>query len=241
MDRLFIDYSSLVHDLEQKGLVTRTFRRLDPQRQTAILNAILDEAGEQGPADINIKRVAERCGAAVGSLYQYFGSRANLLDFAIELAVRTTVDLFNSFRPYFIDIPLREALLYYIQGGLEWTREQRGFAVFFARAAYQGDPTLTKRVVEPIATVLTEMMQTILQGAQKRGEIRPEVDLDAAARVVNTLVIAFGDAQIFPYLNAYYQLTGETVSLERSTAALLDLIEHGLGVEKAHESTGNRP
>ena len=58
-------------EFEQAGLVTRTFRRLDPQRQQAVLVAILDEAIEKGPAAINIKQVAERAGVAIGSLYQY--------------------------------------------------------------------------------------------------------------------------------------------------------------------------
>ena len=35
-------------EFEQEGLVTRTFRRLDPQRQQAVLAAILDEAIEKG-------------------------------------------------------------------------------------------------------------------------------------------------------------------------------------------------
>ena len=58
---IFSDWSEFqpyILQLEQEGLVTRTFRRLDPQRQQAILNAILDEAAERGPAALNIKLVA---------------------------------------------------------------------------------------------------------------------------------------------------------------------------------------
>ena len=80
--------------LEQQELVTRTFRRLDPPRQQAILQAILDEAAEKGPTDVNIKEVARRAGVSVGSLYQYFGSRETLLAFAVELGVRMMTDLF---------------------------------------------------------------------------------------------------------------------------------------------------
>jgi TetR/AcrR family transcriptional regulator len=226
---------ALILDLEQKGLVTRTFRRLDPQRQQAILNAILQEAGEAGPADLNIKRVAARCGAAVGSLYQYFGSREHLLEFAIELVVRTTVDTFNSYRPYLASMPLREALSAYISGGIQWIREQPGFALFFARAAYQGDAALTQRMVEPVATVLTGMVRDILEAAQRRGEIRPGVDLEASARLVNTLFIALGDAQLLPYLNAYFQLSDAAVSNERLLEAALALIESGLAAETHHD------
>jgi len=62
-------------------VVTRTFRRLDPERQQAIVYAILDVTIEKGPALLNIKKVAGRAGVAVGSLYQYFGSREGLMSF----------------------------------------------------------------------------------------------------------------------------------------------------------------
>ena len=76
--------------LEQDGLVTRTFRRLDPERQQVILNAILEEAVARGPAAINIKEVARRAEVSIGSLYQYFENRAGLLAFAVELSKRST-------------------------------------------------------------------------------------------------------------------------------------------------------
>ena len=56
-------FQPYIMQLEQEGLVTRTFRRLDPERQATIIGAILDEATERGPAALNIKRVAKRAGA----------------------------------------------------------------------------------------------------------------------------------------------------------------------------------
>ena len=73
------DIFPLILQAEQKGLVTRTFRRLDPGQQQKIILAILDEAAEKGPQDLNIKKVASRAEVSVGSLYQYFGNRDRLL------------------------------------------------------------------------------------------------------------------------------------------------------------------
>ena len=63
-------------ELEQQGLVTRTFRRLDPERQQAILLAILDEAAEKGPSAANIKEVAERVGLADKNAARHVFQRA---------------------------------------------------------------------------------------------------------------------------------------------------------------------
>jgi AcrR family transcriptional regulator len=214
--------------LEGQGLVTRTFRRLDPSRQQAVLQAILDEAAEKGPADINIKEVARRAGVSVGSMYQYFGSRENLLAFAVELGVRMMTDLFAISRPYLLEMPLREALTAYLTYGLEWSQSQPGFIHFFGRAAYQGDLQMAEKVVRPVATAMREVMQDMLSAAAQRGELRPDLDVEAAARVVNVLTIAAGDSQLLPYLNNYFQVTDESMPVERVVNALVDLVMNGI-------------
>src|SRR5512142_1089803 len=86
-----------IQQLESKGKVSRTFRRLDSARQQAVINAILEEATEKGPASLNIKEIARRAGVSVGSLYQYFPNRDGLLDFAVELCTRSTIAMFNEY------------------------------------------------------------------------------------------------------------------------------------------------
>jgi TetR/AcrR family transcriptional regulator len=219
-------------ELERKGLVTRTFRRLDPDRQQAILGAILDEAVEKGPASLGVKQVAARAGVSVGSLYQYFGNRDGLLAFAVELCTRWTADAFDGYRPVLAAMPLREALAAYLLGGIEWSQMQVGLVQFFARAAYHGDPELAESVVRPVAEVMRETVREILAQAAARGEVRAGVDLEAAARVVNVLLIAVGDSQLLPYLNTYFQVMDQEMSPERILEATLALILQGIGPEK---------
>jgi TetR/AcrR family transcriptional regulator len=225
------DIHTRILQLERDGLVTRTFRRLDPDRQQAVLFAILDEAVEKGPTNINIKQIAERAGVSVGSLYQYFGSRDKLLDFTIELCVRYMSDMFNTSRPYLVEMPLRQALSEYLTVGIEWSRTQVGLIQFFLRAAYQGDSALADRVVRPIGMLLRDIMRDMLAAAVKRGEVREDVDLDAATRIVNALMLAVGDSQLLPYLNNYFQVNDADMPLERLLNAMMELILRGIGKE----------
>jgi AcrR family transcriptional regulator len=224
-------FQPYILQLEQEGKITRTFRRLDPDRQEAIFNAILEEATEKGPASLNIKEIARRARVSVGSLYQYFPNRAGLLDFAVELCTRSTIAMFQEYKPMMAAMPLREAMNAYLMGGLEWGQTMLGLVRFFGRAAYQGDADLAERLVRPIATVMRETMQEILVQAKARGEIRSDVDIEAAARALNALMIAVGDSQLLPYLNTYFQVNDKKVSLERVSNALLDFIEHGIAAE----------
>jgi AcrR family transcriptional regulator len=228
MSTEWTNFQPYISQLEQEGKVTRTFRRLDPERQEAILQAILEEAVEKGPASLNIKEIARRAGVSVGSLYQYFPNRDGLLDFAVELCVRSTIALFEQYKPMMAAMPLEEAMRAYLLGGLEWGQTAMGLVRFFGRAAYQGDPDLAERVVRPVATVMRETMEEILTQAQARGEIRPDVDLEAAARLLNGLMIIVGDSQLLPYLNTYFQISDQEVPLERVSDALLEFIQLAL-------------
>ncbi len=222
------NFQSYIQQLEQEGKVTRTFRRLDSTRQQGIINAILEEAAEKGPASLNIKEIARRADVSVGSLYQYFPNRDGLLDFAIELCVRYMTDMFDMSRPYLTAMLLREALSAYLSVGLEWGKTETGLVRFFGRAAYQGDPDLADRLVRPVAEAMRKITFEMLEGAVQRGEIRPDVDLESASRLVNGLMIVVGDSQLFPYLNTYFQITDEKVPLEKILDTLVTFILKGL-------------
>lgn len=228
MNNIFTNLPEFLLAAEQSGLITRTFRRLDAERQQAVILALLEEAGQGGPLAINIKQVAQRSGVAVGSMYQYFGDREHLIQFALTLVVRETVAAFSSYTEMLAQLPLREAITAYLGGGIEWTQAQLGMARTFAKAAYQGDEQLAESVVKPIAEVLTGMMRAILQAAQARGEIRRDLNLEVVTRLLNTHIIAIGDAQLFPHLNHYYQLYNDHISPEIVLESLFDLLENGL-------------
>lgn len=152
-----------------------------------------------------------------------------MLAFAVELCARFVTATFDSFRPYLSAMPLREALAAYLLGGTEWSETQTGFLQLFARTAYYGDTELTDRFVRPIATSLRDMVHDILVQAAVRGEIREDVDLEATTRIVHALIIAVGDSQLLPYLNAYFQVHDEDVPPERTLQTLLALVLDGIG------------
>ena len=218
------NFQSYIQQLEQEGRVTRTFRRLDSTRQQAVINAILEEATEKGPSSLNIKEIARRADVSVGSLYQYFPDRDGLLDFTVELCVRYMTGIFEMSRPYLTVLPLHEALSAYLTVGLEWGRTETGLVRFFGRAAYQGDPALAERLVRPVAEAMRKITFEMLEVAVQHSEIRPDIDLEAASRLVNGLMIVVGDSQMLPYLNIYYQITDEKVSSEHILETLVSFI-----------------
>jgi AcrR family transcriptional regulator len=222
------DYPAYIQQLESEGRISRTFRRLDPARQHAVIDAILEEATERGPASLNIKEIARRAKVSVGSLYQYFPNRDGLLDFAIDLCMRYMTSLFEMSGPYLQAMPLKKALREYLSVGIEWGKTEIGLVRFFGRAAYQGDPVLEERVVRPVAEIMRKLIRELLEHGRKKGEISPQADLEACSRLVNGLMIVTGDSQMLPYLNMYFQMTDEQMPSERLLDALVEFIMKGL-------------
>jgi AcrR family transcriptional regulator len=226
------DFELVIPDLENEDSVTRTFRRLDPERRLAVLDALFEEAAEKGPGRLNIKEIAERSGASIGSLYQYFGSRENIVRFMVKIAVRSMIELLRMCGPAYKGMPVRQALRSYLIDGVRICRSQKTLTKFLTLSAYQGDEEIGKTVVRPIATVMRETVRDLLKAGMDRGELRQDIDLEAASRAVNVLIVALGDSQLTPNLNTYFQVSDKDVSFERTADAALEMIFRGLAMEQ---------
>jgi len=125
-------------------------------------------------------------------------------------------------------MPLRDGLSAYLAGGVEWGRMMQGLAQFFRESCLRRDTRPRRKSYPPGGGAMREMTYEILLAAQVRGELRPGIDLDAAARAINAWVIPVADSQLFPYLNLYFQVSDENIPFQRTLDAFLDILEHGL-------------
>jgi len=102
--------------------------------------------------------------------------------------------------------------------------ERRAVLTFFARAAYPGGTGFSDQLVRPVAAAMQNIVRAIFVGAQQRGELRDDVDLDAAVRLVHALCITVSDVVLVPSLNDYYQLVDDRLPVEalhRETVAAI--------------------
>ncbi|MBM3148387.1 MAG: TetR/AcrR family transcriptional regulator [Actinobacteria bacterium] len=214
--------------MEARGVVTRTFRRLDPERQLAAITAILVEAAETGPGELSMRAVAQRAGVALGSLYQYFPDRQGMVTAAAEIAGGLLAGDLARYRDDLASLPLREALVLYVSAGVEWSVARPGLLRFFGRAAYGNDPALSAAIVAPVVDELLAMVRAIIEAAVARGEIPPPADLEAAVRFIHGSSIVLSDSQLLPNLDEYFrQLQG--ASLQQRAEEMAGFVVAALG------------
>jgi AcrR family transcriptional regulator len=249
----FVDQEALL-DLQRRGLVTATFRRLDPDRQHAVLLAALEEMSTSGPAGFRVKEAAHAAGVSVGSLYQYFGSRQGLVDLAVTVLGERLAAELRGYVPLLAALPLADGLAAWVQDGIEWSRERSAMMRAFARAAYEGashqgaspegttpedaahqgagDPvqaaTSVEVLVGPVADAMLDAVRAMLAAGRERGEVRADLDLEATSRAVHAMLCAVSDAHLLPHLGRYYQPSAPDVAFERTLAATVALVVAGV-------------
>jgi TetR/AcrR family transcriptional regulator len=225
-----------VNRLELEGLVTRTFRRLDPERMDQVLRAVCEEVYGSGGDELNIKRVARRAGVAVGSLYQYFGNRGNMLKASATLVSDGLAAELDSYREQIAGMPLREGLRVYLEAGIEWAKADASYLRLFGSAAYSssgGDDAaeFKRRLVAPVAKAMQGMIRALIANAAARGELRAGLDVEAAARMANALLIVLGDAILIPTLNDYFLLYDDARGPDELIPLYLDMLESGIAAK----------
>lgn len=248
-----VDQDELLR-LQRRGLVTATFRRLEPERQHAVLLAALEEMSASGPTGFRVKEAARAAGVSVGSLYQYVGSRQGLVDLAVTVLGERLAAELRGCTPLLAALPLADGLTAWVQGGLEWTRERRAMMRAFARAAYEGSteglgpeeagdsdaagrddavadraaPRHVEVLVGPVADAMLDAVRAMLVAGRERGEVRADLDLEATARAVHATLCAVSDAHLLPHLGRYYQPSSADVTFERTLAATVALVVAGV-------------
>jgi AcrR family transcriptional regulator len=213
-----------VGELETQGLVTATFRDLDPEQQQSLLRAVLAEAADHGPTELDIERVATRADVAVDALRAYFGDREGLLRFVVALSVGAFEDTLAASAGYLEGMPLRDAIDALLAGTLAWCEAQPGLAAFVARATYQSDETLREQVVAPMGRAMLALLRAVLEQASERGELDQTIDLEATARLLNANIVIIVNSVLLPQVAANTQLIGSGVNADRIREALLTLV-----------------
>jgi AcrR family transcriptional regulator len=176
---------------------TRTWERLDPVRRAAIVEAAEQEFGSHGFADGSLNVIARQAGVAKGSLFQYFSDKTDLCshigegvsyrvrshmeDRMVELDPRRPLfdflaDVFESWVEYFAKHPRERALT-------AATQLEQGTAA----AAVRG--ICDRHFLEVVAPML--------DGAQRRGDLRPDADLDA---LLALLVLLASHLALAPFI-----------------------------------------
>lgn len=152
----------------------------------AIIEATIQLLLKQGYDRFTTARVAERTGVSVGSLYQYFPNKAAL---AAAVVYRCCENFIVAFQTALASRPPRVTLAECVNAIVEMAFVSHHLAPDLHRIVLDLAPRLgVTEKTEGVGEAAAQLIEGMLR--KHAGEIAPDIDLTAAATIIETLLEA---------------------------------------------------
>lgn len=206
-----------------------TFDNLDPHKRGRVLEESLQEFAEHGYHQASVNRIVGRLGIAKGSLFQYFGSKEGLFrhlfaraldEIKAPLKAIRDADSAESF-----PIRLRRVFV----AGAAFARSHPLIWRVYRRMVTQDDFPLRPLLLSQVRDEALTYFRELVEGGQARGELRPDVDPQAAAFLIEAALDRALTAQDSTILDAGFGLCDDDETIRQARlAALADILSRGL-------------
>lgn len=179
---------NLIAQLVSAGVVTDTFRRLPPDKKEQIYRRGIALFGTYGYDGLSVDRICRTCAISKGSFFQYFPSKAHLLEFCLLI-------FDDNLALWIADIRRRETaghakdriryLYHEIVVNSKLHRAEQTFYLFATRGLNHAGVTIEG--IDPERHFREYIAEIILRG-ELTGEIRGDFDIEQTAYLVSVMV-----------------------------------------------------
>jgi len=206
-----------------------TFENLDPLKQGRVLEESLREFADHGYHQASVNRIVGRLGIAKGSLFQYFGSKEGLFQHLFRRALAELKAPLKAIRDADAGQPFPERLRRVFLAGAAFARSHPLIWRVYRRMVTQDDFPLRAPLLSKVREEALTYFRELIEGGQARGEVRPDVDPQAAAFLIEAVLDRALSAQDSALLDAGFGLSSEDeTTRRRGLLALADLLSRSL-------------
>ncbi|MCB2228464.1 MAG: TetR/AcrR family transcriptional regulator [Desulfarculaceae bacterium] len=208
-----------------------TFRNLPSDKQDRILDEALSEFAAVGYARASVNRLVARLGIAKGSIFQYFRDKPGLFsqvfDFAVERVKNHLRGVREATRGQDVFTRLEKSLL----AGLELIDNNPRLFQLYLRVVFEGDVPFRGRLLASIRIFSHDYIMDLLEDGVAAGDLRPDLDLELAAFVVDATLERFLVASAVEHMDPGLGLSSADAQRAAELAAgLVGTLRMGLGV-----------
>jgi AcrR family transcriptional regulator len=169
----------------------QTFLNLPDAKRNAILEVAIAEFSEHDYQNASISRIVAQLGIAKGSFYQYFEDKRDLYLYLISLAVQEEIRFTQSSQPFDPSLGFFEYLQSVLEAGVRFSLSYPQHTQIIYRAMYGATP-FSDQAVQRMRDASMDYIRQILSQGISAGEIKPNIDLDLIAGILNVILHDFG-------------------------------------------------
>ena len=188
------------------------------ERRAATVQAVVDLAAEQNPAEITTAAIADRMGVTQGALFRHFASKDAVLEATMSwvgerLLARVDQAAEGAASP-------AAALQAMFTAHIDFVARHPGVPRVLFAELQRSDETLAKRMVQTLLRQYEQRLRRLMEAGKTQGEMDAKLDAEAAA------VLFIGTVQ---GLVMQSLLAGKIGRIRRDAPAVFAIYLRGIG------------
>ena len=179
---------NLIVELERRGIVTPTFRKLAPAKKAVLYDAVMGEVAQSVFDRAALDNIAAAAEVSKGSLIQYFRNKNNMFFFTGEIFAGEYRQFLNDFHTREHAVRTGDRISNYFVGNLEYWERSRVQFRFYMKLFFENNASLTKSVCLLIRNLRMQSLKAIVSRGIETGQIRRDIDIDPMAVILHSML-----------------------------------------------------
>jgi AcrR family transcriptional regulator len=219
---------------------TETYSRLGTEKKQKIIHAAIDNFVRSGYSGTSMEAVAESAGVAKGALYRYFSSKKDLFMLVVDHLVEDMDHYAQEFLKSHSETNVFTTLYDHLVAIYDIQKRFSMHHEVLCNILYQEHIDFKGEVLAKFGKLTTQYTRLVLQRGIARGEVRDDIDVDAAAFMIDSVIDRFHDGVWIPFLDhgfGLYQQPQEAIN--RKAALITDAFRRAFGKQVAGDHEHN--
>ncbi len=187
---------------------SETFFNLPEEKRNRLLDILLEEFSENDYKNVSIGRIVNRANIAKGSFYQYFSDKEDCYLYLIQLGIEQKTALFRQTQPPKEVKTMFDQLRWLLKIGLQFELTHPQLAKIGFKAIFDDVP-LPDETLKIIRQGGYAYFLQLVQASQAAGELKPGIDLETAAFLLNAAFTNLGQ-----HLMERFKITPEQLAAQ---------------------------
>lgn len=202
----------------------QTFFNLPAEKQQRILDVSIKEFAEKTYHKASISNIVKESSIAKGSFYQYFDDKKDLFKYILEHMGHLKLQYFSEIIPKMNEMDFFDLLKGFYVGGVAFAKEHPDLTRIGNFILKTDDEALKNDLMSDSNQQADQFMNSLIQGAIDRGEVRDDIDIN----FINHMVQSMSLSAIEYYYKTRSSLEDVDDDFVSMTHTMVDCLKEGL-------------